>query len=79
MALNALEDDLAELEHILKSSRGLLDRLDEPKNAIGLVKNHGISLETIPDFDSYHSIHFQLNFDMRIVFIFLTNIVDRKF
>jgi len=64
--IDKLMDEIAELQHLVASSRNLLDRLDEAKNSIRLEKKHGISLYNPPDFDSYHSIHFQFQFDLRL-------------
>ena len=60
------EDSLKELESIIASSRSLLDRFDENKNSIKLKKGQGASLYNKPDFDNYHSIHFELEFEIRI-------------
>ena len=65
-ARNQFMDDLAELEHILNSSRNLLDRFDERKNSIKLEKDEGISLHNKPEFDDHSAIHFDFDFDIRL-------------
>ena len=60
------EESLKELESIIASTRSLLDRFDENKNSIKLKKYQGASLYNKPDFDNYHAIHFELEFEIRV-------------
>ena len=65
-AIDDVEAELAALESILASSRSLLDRFDQAKNSMKLTKEHGVSLYNKPDFDNYHAIHFEVEFELRL-------------
>jgi hypothetical protein len=61
---DSVDNDLEELEHLIKSSRGLLSRLDENKNSMKFTPKMAIELYDTPKFDINDQ--FELKFDILI-------------
>ena len=60
----SFEDDLEELEYLIKSSRGLLSRFDEQTNAMRFTPDQAIKLYDPPPYDGHHQ--FEFEFDLKL-------------
>ena len=60
----SFEDDLQELEYLIKSSRGLLSRFDEESNAMRFTPDQAVKLYKPPPYDGHHQ--FKFEFDVKL-------------